>query len=417
MKVYRISLPDSKIAPFQDLVSETPILNQKLSTIQDSYLMEAGLEIVSVIPTDEPFLLISERIWFTAELIRRFIAMCQSQKCYGRMIMRHEQWDEHMSPLQDNQDGYDIAWIESKKDLQDVNHPSFAQLPSVEMDWELEQVDGFELHITMQHASRDLWGSPCVAHHICHWSHILRVNQLAIGNQFQISKLEYAQAGFLGKLKIILRWILKIRSFNKRKILQRIGNIGTNCQIHSTAVIEGCDIGDDVVIGPYSVLRGSVIGSGSKIEEHSTINISVVGENCQIGRYATANLCLLYPESLISHGGGLQGCVFGRRSFGAIGVQILDLSFGKNVFVEHKGEWVDSGQMFLGGAVGHRAVIGNAIRINYGVSIPNDTILVASTDDLVRDANSYIDHQKYPKKIYQLRQGKLIPLGRSKESD
>ena len=125
----------------------------------------------------------------------------------------------------------------------------------------------------------------------------------------------------------------------------------------------------------------------------------------------------MYPESLISHGGGLQGCVFGRRSFGAIGVQILDLSFGKNVFVEHKGQWVDSGQMFLGGAVGHRAVIGNAVRINYGVSIPNDTILVASTDDLVRDANSYIDHQNHPKKIYQLRQGKLIPLGQPKKSD
>ena len=112
-----------------------------------------------------------------------------------------------------------------------------------------------------------------------------------------------------GKLKIILGWILKIRSFNKQTFLRRIGKIGNNCQIHPTAVIEGCDIADDVVVGPYSVLRGSVIGKGSKIEEHATVNISVVGENCQIGRYATANLCLLYPESLISHGGGLQGCV------------------------------------------------------------------------------------------------------------
>ena len=66
--------------------------------------------------------------------------------------------------------------------------------------------------------------------------------------------------------------------------------------------------------------------------------------------------------------------------------------------------------------MGHRAVIGNAVRINYGVSIPNDTILVASTDDLVRDASSYIDHQRHPK-IYQLKQGKLIPLGQPKKSD
>ena len=35
------------------------------------------------------------------------------------MMMRHEQWDEHMSPLQDNQDGYDIAWVLNKTVLQD----------------------------------------------------------------------------------------------------------------------------------------------------------------------------------------------------------------------------------------------------------------------------------------------------------
>ena len=416
MKAYRIPLVHHTIAPFNDPVSDTPILNQKLSEVQENCLKNLNITFVSSIPEHEPFLMISEKVWFTTELIDRFIKQCKKENSMGRMYMRHEQWDAHMSPLQDNQEGYDIAWIDDSY-IQDKNNPSFKDLPKIEMDWGLESVEGFQLHVTMQHAARDLWGGPCIAHHICHWSHILRVNQLAIGNQFQISKLEYTKAGFFTKLKIILRWILKIRSFHKPTILKRIGNIGKNCNIHPTAVIEGCDIGDDVVIGPYSVLRGSVIGKGSKIEEHATVNISVVGENCQIGRYATANLCLLYPEALISHGGGLQGCVFGRRSFGAIGVQILDLSFGKNVFVEHQGEWVDSGQMFLGGVVGHRAVIGNAIRINYGVSIPNDTVLVASTDDLVRDACSYIDHQKYPKKIYQLRKGKLIPLGQPKKSD
>ena len=30
-----------------------------------------------------------------------------------------------MSPLQDNQDGYDIAWIEHQTDLQDESNPSF----------------------------------------------------------------------------------------------------------------------------------------------------------------------------------------------------------------------------------------------------------------------------------------------------
>ena len=121
---------------------------------------------------------------------------------------------------------------------------------------------------------------------------------------------------------------------------------------------------------------------------------------------------MLFDESLISHGGGLQGCIFGRRSFLAIGVQILDLSFGKNVVVEQHGRWVDSGQMFLGAAVGHAATIGNAVRINYGVSIPNDTIIVASTDDLIRDALSHIQSDQESTRVYQVRQGKLFPLGK-----
>ena len=81
----------------------------------------------------------------------------------------------------------------------------------------------------------------------------------------------------------------------------------------------------------------------------------------------------------------------------------------KKSFVEHKGQWVDSGQMFLGGAVGH-SVIGNAVRINYGVSIPNDTILVASTDDLVRDVVSIFI--KSILKIYQLKQENLSRWGK-----
>ena len=42
MKAYRISLSDYKIAPFDDLVADTPILNQRLSTIQETYLQDTG---------------------------------------------------------------------------------------------------------------------------------------------------------------------------------------------------------------------------------------------------------------------------------------------------------------------------------------------------------------------------------------
>ena len=51
MKAYRISLPDYKIAPFDDLVADTPILNQRLSIIQEIYLQELGIDFIVVGPT------------------------------------------------------------------------------------------------------------------------------------------------------------------------------------------------------------------------------------------------------------------------------------------------------------------------------------------------------------------------------
>ena len=41
----------------------------------------------------------------------------------------------------------------------------------------------------------------------------------------------------------------------------------------------------------------------------------------------------------------------------------------------------------MGVCVGHRAAIGNAVRLNYGVSVPNDALLVANADDLIFDAS------------------------------
>ena len=48
-------------------------------------------------------------------------------------------------------------------------------------------------------------------------------------------------------------------------------------QIHPTAIIEACHIGDNVVVGPYSG-EGVCLGDGVKIEEYATVNILVGAE-------------------------------------------------------------------------------------------------------------------------------------------
>ncbi len=407
MKAYRI-LRQKTIEPFRDSPLDVPILNQRLGEIQCAHLKQAGVELVEEVPTNEPYLLISDAVWFTAEIVRLFLKECQHLKPGQRLYCDHEGWKELMEPLQDIEHGYDIAYVEGE--------PSFEGAELIAFDWGLTQTEP-NVHITMREATKSLWGGPAVAHHIDHWSHILRVNQLAIANRAYEVQLQWKRSSIFGKIVMVMSLLWRVRSLNKQTILSRIGSIDKSAKIHPTAVIEACDIGPNVEIGPYSVLRGSVIGEGVKIEEHATVNLSVVGAGAQIGRYATANLCLLYDEALISHGGGLQGCLFGRRSFGAIGVQILDLSFGRNVKVQKDGEWVDSGQRFLGAAVGHEAILGNAVRINYGVAIPNKTTIVAATDDLVRSAEPAFRDIEDEQQIFQLREGQLKALVPRNKSD
>jgi acetyltransferase-like isoleucine patch superfamily enzyme len=100
------------------------------------------------------------------------------------------------------------------------------------------------------------------------------------------------------------------------------------------------------------------------------------------------NLSVLYTGAMTSSGGGFQASLFGKEAFVAWGATILDLSFGRPVKVTQHGERVASGQHFLGAAVGHRAKIGNAVRLNYGVEVPNDAFLVAPADDLIRDTSA-----------------------------
>ena len=404
MKAYRIST-NEPIAPFGDSASDIPILNQPLSQVQVQTLEAAGFQLVDEPPVNEPYLLLSDRIWFTAELIRRM----KSHR--GQLSASDHTWSEGMHCLQSFQYNgcYELAMIEAGEPA------SFEALQPLSFDWDLRDADPMDLHPSMAHAQKNLRVGPCMVHQIHHWSHVLRVNQLAIANIGEEVRLQWKRANLFVRLWMIIGFLCRVRSFNRQKVLARMGTVGKNCQIHPTAVIEACHIGDNVVIGPYAVVRASVIGDGAKIEEYATVNISSVGAESRINRYALANLCVLYDRVMISHGCGYQGCVIGKDAFTAWDVTAIDLSFGKSIKVQHNGEWVDSGQHFLGAAIGHRAVLGNRVRINYGVSIPNDAVLVGPIDDMIRDAS-----QAEPKRPYCVDgKGGVKPIGRGrpKQSD
>lgn len=402
MKAYRISTGQT-MNPFGDSVSDVRILDVPLKELQEKNLKEAGFILCEEAPRNEPYLLISDRVWCTVPLLERL----RERMIFGRVRILDERWTQSTHPLQDlHEQAYDLALVPENTE------PMFMGLPILEFDAEIREGDPLDLHEAIAHAAREVCLTPFAIHHLDHWSHITRVNQLAILAQMEEARYRWKQAGFIGKVALVLGFLWKIRSFSRATILRRIGSIGKNCTIHPTAVVEACTIGDNVEIGPHAVVRASVVGDGAKIDEHCVVNLSVIGKGARVGRTAICNLSILYPNVMFSHGQGLQGSVFGTSSFLAIGVVGLDISFGKEIQVQKDGTWVSSGMHFLGVAVGHRSIIGNGVRLNYGVSVPNDVVLLGPREDLYLDASGAL-----PRIPSILKEGKAVPLRKAQLSE
>ena len=375
MKAYRI-LTQTKIEPFERSVLDCSVLNKPLRVLQEEVLKEAGFFLVPEPPSQEAYLIFTDRMYFSATLLRKI-----REAGEGQLVCTEERWNQHMTSVLSQQEGrFEMAVVRGE--------PSFEHLGELEIDWELREADPMKVHSSMKHALRPMMIGACLVFSIAHWSDLLRANQLAMLEKAERIRYQWKHSGLWFRISLILHFLFTIRSLNQQKIARRIGTEGKNCKIHPTAVIEACEIGDNVEIGPYSVLRASVIGDGAKIEEHVTMNFSVIGENARVNRYAMVNLCVLMKNALLSRGGGFQMCLLGQDSFVAVGATMLDLSFGNTIKTWYRGKKIDSKQHFLGVCIGDRAKIGNAVRLTYGAMVPNDAFLVGGLDSLILDPSA-----------------------------
>jgi len=276
---------------------------------------------------------------------------------------------------------YDMALMEAGQapDL------SLASPHAVELDLHDGSVPPMNHH--MHHAMRPVRVGAAMAHHIDHWSHIVRVNHLGLVALGEEARHWWETHGWIGRIGQVLALLWRARGVSKRKILANLLPVSRDADVHETAIIVASRIAPGAYVGPYAVVRGSVIGPGARVEDHATVNLSVLGEGSQVERYCMANLCVLYPGATLSSGQGFQSTVLGKGAFVAVGATILDMSFGSTIKVEVDGKWEDSTQHFVGAAVGHEAVVGNQVRLNYGVSVPNGALIVAPSDNLIRDAS------------------------------
>jgi carbonic anhydrase/acetyltransferase-like protein (isoleucine patch superfamily) len=362
-----------RLEPFGDTPGELLILGKPLKFLQEELLKEAGFQLVET-PPPLPYLVFTDRCWFTAA----FLKQLKSCSGVGRITLKNPLYIKNNGSLQSDPARPELAIVPG-------GQPPGLQGPDLELELELREQEGFALHPAFAHAaSGPLAIGPAMVHGLEHWTHLLRVNLLAMLAKGEQYRLEWKEAPFYKKLLFVLRLLWKAKGLSLEKLARGVSRIGKNCRIHSTAVIEASELGDEVEVGPYAMVRGSVVGSGAKIEPYGHVSLSVLGEKARVGDGAMINLCVLLPGAFVSRGDGFQMGLFGKDAFVATGATMLDLSFGRSIRVDHQGARVDTGSYFLGACVGHRAKIGNGARLSYGAVLPNDAFIVGSGEDLLK---------------------------------
>ncbi len=367
------------IPPFGDAVGAVQILGRSLAETQAEAIAAAGLVQVESPPVDAPYLLLSDRTWVTGATLRALVSQAEAP---ARLQVTDATWLATASGLQElpAPGVFEVGLVPAG------GPPEFDALPPVPIDLHVEIRPAPEEHPALAHAMpQAIPFTDAGIHQVDHWLHILRTNWMAMSCIIAREVRGFSRMPWWSKAWKFLKLLLKVRSLRPDRLARGLSHFGEGCRIHPTAVIEASVLGDNVEVGPFSVVRGSLLGDGVRIEEHATINASVLGAGARVGRRGTANLCVLYDGAFVGAGNGFQASIFGEGCFLAWSVTVFDISFGKPIRVWHRGEKVSSETFFLGAAIGHRARIGGKVQIGYGAEVPNEALVVADSDVVLRN--------------------------------
>lgn len=358
-----------RIAPFGDAPGDVPIANRPLKAWQDEAFSQAGLQRIAT--REPPCLVVPDTLFTTGAALRAFVDGAAGRNAV--LALRQSEFGRRTTPLQPDvhpieggwrfdavrfdsgaSDEPAIVWVDPDESTIDID------LPPVFRDADAPSVAALP---------RD----PVMTLH--HWAHILWANQAAGSVEMK------REPRWRVALKVI--WaILRARSLNKWRVLGKLNTVGKGCDIHPTAVVEGCTLGDGVEIGPHARVRFSRLGDGVKVMPGAQVELSTLGHRAQVAQNAALRLCVLYEDAFFSQS-MLQASVVGRDTLMVLASYCIDLNLDRNIRVELDGQLLDSGTRFLGCAVGHRARLGTGIWLASGRAVPNDAVLVRAPEEVI----------------------------------
>jgi acetyltransferase-like isoleucine patch superfamily enzyme len=398
-----------RISPFGDLVRDLPVGGVALSEWQAALFRKFGFEVVHVersedIPQNEPRIVTRDNVFFTRRILKSLLSRWLDERHRASRVAlpRSSCLLRTFSALQDYAVDGDHALFDLWALPSDAALETARPLPVLFKEKVITYpVPQYLTPVPQYLTGVERWEHPItssVCMHLSHWLHVLQANRLAI----QIRWVDTVVAHPLWTFGAILPALIPGRGRLIWRIAARMNRVGRNADIHPTARLEGCLIGDDVRIGAQALVRASIIGSGSVIEERTNVSFSVIGERNFVSKNSLVYASAAFDDANLGMI-GMQMCLAGRRAALTPRATATDVKFGSKITVKVAGEVRELDVPLLGACFGHDTYLGADLYIAPGREIPNGVRLGPQPERVL----SSIPDDLEPGRAYTVRDGKI----------
>jgi carbonic anhydrase/acetyltransferase-like protein (isoleucine patch superfamily) len=394
-----------KIAPFNEPARELRVLNKPLWLHQRDILepycqSEIEVDFFEQIPNGdyEEMLVYRDNLFFDKDFIDTFLSKARllGKACRVAFSLDDQVISRHALPLQNGIRREGSVYVANMwyypRGIEDITRPLVIETGAYEFG-------SYRVPTHMSSEKGDLvFQIPLRAFlSIENWVHIFVANCL-FGVLAEGARMERSLTSMRKQLQIFWRSLLERKQILSNSAMVQVGR---NCQIDPTAVLQGPTvIGDNVYIGAGVVISNCIIGNHVSILQGNQLLISVVGDRCYLPFRSSLFMTTLMEDTMVAQNACLQFCVVGRDSFIGAGTTFTDFNLiPKLLRTSHRGQLEDVGMTVLGGCVGHHCRIGADLTIYPARTIESDVVLARRDDRSVISRNiSYeeSDHLDWP---------------------
>lgn len=344
-------------------VADVLIRNRRLADLQGDAFRKLGLQPrlisrVEEIRDDGELVLVEDSIFFTERFLRIFLDQARKQ---GKPCQCHIN-AELFNPVADMTTYMSGG---SEEPIGIFYYPS-----GVSQTAPCSMPDLLDYDITYGDVPYFLFGQPTVSY-LCSRSIAISIDNWADVINANIYANRKAIADITRTPSKIARGIIRSHSLNKHAILGKNNLIGVGCDIHPSAIIEGCEIGDNVTVMANTHLVASTVGDNAIVGSGSVIQFSSVGASCLLFA-PTLLYSTVYDHSFIGRNMVINSLV-GSNVQLSVNTTISDHRMSASTIPIRMGRRkIPTRYRWLGACFGDGCKVSASVQFMEGLTVPPD---------------------------------------------